>query len=88
MTYEEQKSSERGKVKCRDFLFFARDGVFCDLFHYRSTKNNLFVLYNKKSLNKHEETREKILKRNTRTALGELMNCKMNFHHIPLPNIC
>ena len=84
MTYEEQKSSERGKVKCRDFLFFARDGVFCDLFHYRSTKNNLFVLYNKKSLNKHEETREKILKRNTRTALGESSSETMIFLEISI----
>ena len=39
-------SAARDEVECRNFLFFPRYGVFCDLLQYtRTVKRNLFVLY-------------------------------------------
>ena len=31
MSCEEQKSTAQDEVECRDFLFFARIDLFCDL---------------------------------------------------------
>ena len=46
LAWKEQKSTARDEVECRDFLFFPRYGVFCDLLQYtRTLKRNLFVLY-------------------------------------------
>ena len=40
---EEQK--RRDVVEYRDFLFFTRYGVICDLLQYRITKNEIYLFY-------------------------------------------
>ena len=48
---KKQKSAARDEVKCRDFFFFPRYGVFIDLLQYiRMLKRNLFALYIKDGL--------------------------------------
>ena len=56
MAREEQKSTTRDEVEYPDFLFFARNNLFCDLLQYRSTKNEIYLFdIIKKSLNKRGE---------------------------------
>ena len=63
MACEEQKSTTReDETKSNvDFLFFTRNDVFCNLLRYRSTKNEIYLFYTTKNLNKLGKNREESL---------------------------
>ena len=50
------------KLSGRDFLFFARNDVFCDLLQYRSIKSEIYSLYIIKKFNEATPPGKKLLK--------------------------
>ena len=45
MEWGKQKRFGRDEVECRDFLFLARNDVFCDILQYSSTNNEIYLFY-------------------------------------------